>query len=584
MSENNEFKQKPVLGLMAKSIALVAAVFTLIVCVLLVADHVRLTQMDPLNDPHLMELRDQLAESTGDNEALVAQVRTFDLYARRAFFSNQEQRRAGGLLLLGGAIVCFIALKLSKLWTPKLPSLGKPDAPDHWELNSLFRQLMAGAAIVLIAVPLFLAFAVQSDLQVVMSKEVSQASSLPQQNRQDGSDTVATAPQASNLFEQFTSNWPALRGPGNIGVAHGQAAPIHWDVESGEGILWEVEVPVPGYNSPIVWGDRLFMTGGDEEGLEVFCYDANSGKELWTATVATDVEEIELSEDTGYAASTMATDGKLVFAIFATGDLAAFDFDGNPVWQKHLGVPDNPYGMGSSLISDGARLFVQYDHSEEQKVMALDCATGELDWEAARSHISWATPSLIQTEAGAQLILNDEEYVTAYNPTSGEQLWQVKCLGGEVAPSPAFNGKDIVFVGNEYAQATALKLTGGTPEILWQYDDFLPEIASPLATPDRIYIPTSAGDIACLDAETGEVKWEQEFDDGFSSSPVLMGDRIYAIDIEGVVYIFDAKADTYHEIASVEMGEPVYATPAFMNNRIYIRGDENLYCIGKEMK
>ena len=569
MPEKNEFRQKPTLGLMAQSIALVAAIFTLIVCVLLVADHVRLTQMDPLNDPHLMELREQLAESTGDNESLVEQVRTFDLYARRAFFSNQEQRRAGGLLLLGGALICFIALKLSRLWMPKRPSIGKPDAPDHWELNSLFRQLMAGAALVLVAAALFLAFTVQSDLAVILGQTGVSAPPVEQ--------TLLSA-QAVDLSQ----GWPALRGPGNLGVAQSQTAPIHWDVESGEGVLWKVEIPVHGYNSPIVWGDRVFVTGGDEEGLEVFCYDANLGEELWTATVETDVEEIELSEDTGYAAATMATDGKLVFAIFATGDLAAFDLDGKLVWQKHLGVPDNPYGMGSSLLSDGARLFVQYDHSDEQKVMALDGATGELVWEAPRSHISWATPSLIQTDAGAQLILNDEEFVIGYNPVTGEKLWQIACLGGEVAPSAAFNGKDILFVGNEYAQATALRLTDGTPQILWQYDDFLPEIASPLATPDRLYIPTTAGDIVCLDAETGDVKWEQEFDDGFNSSPVLVGDRIYAIDIEGVVYIFDAKADTYHEIASVEMGEPVYATPAFMNNRIYIRTDWDLYCIGEK--
>jgi outer membrane protein assembly factor BamB len=277
----------------------------------------------------------------------------------------------------------------------------------------------------------------------------------------------------------------------------------------------------------------------------------------------------------------MATDGTRVFAIFATGDLAAFDLGGNPVWQKNMGVPKNPYGMGSSLISDGSRLFVQYDHEENQQVMALDCATGELVWKMPRTHISWASPALIETEEGLQLILNDEENVTAYDPTSGKQLWQIRCLGGEVAPSPAFNGKEIVFVGNEYAQATALKLTGGTPEILWQYGDYLPEIASPLAAKERFFIPTTAGDIVCLDAETGAVKWEQEFDDGFNSSPILVGNRIYAIDLGGVVHIFDAEADTYHEIASIEMGELIHATPAFAKGRIYIRGDEYLYCIGK---
>jgi len=567
MAGKAEFRQHPVLGMVAQSVALVAALFSLVVCILLVADFVRLQKMAPLNDPALLRLREQLANSSGDNKALVEQIRTYDFYARRAFFGNQEQRRTGGLLLLGGAGICFLALKLSNRWKSKLPTVGKREAPNHWELNNLFRQLMAGTALLLVVLSLFLAFAVQSDLATVLS-------------RQDGGDTK-TVPQASSLPAAFGSNWPSLRGAGGVGVAQVADAPVQWDVESGEGVLWKVEVPVHGYNSPIVWGNRVFMSGADEEAQEIFCFDADSGETLWTKTVETDVELPEVSEDTGLAAPTMATDGTRVFAIFATGELAAFDFDGNSVWQKSMGVPVNPYGMGSSLISDGIRLFVQYDHEENQQVVALDCATGGLVWKMPRTHISWASPALIETAGGLQLVLNDEENVTAYDPASGKQLWQVKCLGGEVAPSPAFNGKDIVFVGNEYAQASALRLTGGTPEILWQYEGYLPEIASPLAAEDRFFIPTTAGDIVCLDAETGEEKWAREFDGGFNSSPILVGNRVYAIDVGGVVHIFAAEADTCHEIASIEMGEPVHATPAFAKGRIYIRGNECLYCIGK---
>jgi outer membrane protein assembly factor BamB len=559
----NEFKQKPILGLIAQSVAGVAGLLALVVSVLLIADHVRLLQMDPLNDPVLLELRQELADSTDGNEEVVEKIRTHDLYVRRAFFSNQEQRRTGGLLLLGGAVICFMALKLSKQWKPKLPAVGKSEPIDRWELNGLFRQLMAGTGIFLVVLSLFLAFAVQSDLAVILSK----------------SEVPAEVP-TEGFPEAFEVNWPSLRGAGGIGVAHSADAPKSWDVETGEGVLWKAEIYVHGFNSPIIWGDRVFMTGADEEGQEVFCFDANNGEELWTKTVASTVELPEVAEDTGFAAPTMATDGVRVFAIFATGELAAFDFDGNPVWQKNLGVPENPYGMGSSLISDGQRLFVQYDHEDAQKVMALNSETGDPVWETARSHISWSSPVLIDAVAGMQLVLNDEENVTAYDPVSGKQLWQVECLGGEVAPSPAFNGNDIVFVANEYAQASALKLNGGTPEILWQYDEYLPEIASPVAAENLFFIATSAGDVVCLDAATGEVKWEQEFDDGFSSSPILLGNRIYAIDLEGVVHVFEVLAE-YKEIASIEMGEPVYATPAFANNRIYIRGDEYLYCIGR---
>ncbi len=572
MEEKSEFKQRPVLSLLAQSVAMAAAVFSLILCILLIADFVRIQKMDPLNDPHLLQLREKLADSTDGREALAEQIRTFDLYARRAFFSNQEQRHMGGLLLLGGAAVCFAALKLSRLWKPELPKVGKPEPVDHWELNALFRQLMAMSGILLAAVALFLAFAVKSDLSVVLEQSKQQPVAPAAQ--------VTQTAQPMQFMGAAKTNWPSLRGPGGTGVAHFTNAPTGWDVKTGEGILWKTEIPVPGFNSPIVWGGRIFMSGADDEGQEIFCFDADTGKQLWTKAVKTAVKLPEVSKDTGYAAPTMTTDGRRVFAIFATGELAAFGFDGNPVWQKNLGVPENPYGMGSSLITDGERLFVQYDHQDAQKIMAFDCATGNPVWQTARAHISWSSPALIETASGPQLILNDEENVTAYDPVSGKQIWQVKCLGGEVAPSPAFNGRDIVFVANEYAQASALKLSGGTPEILWQYEKLLPEISSPVAAENFFFIATSAGDVVCLDAATGKEKWKQEFDEGFTSSPVLVGDRIYAIDLTGVMHIF-AAAGEYKEIGTVETGEPVYATPAFMNGRIYIRGDNNLYCVGR---
>ena len=567
MSEKSEFKQRPVLAVAARSVALVAGLFSLILCVLLLADFVRIQKMDPLNDPHLLQLREKLAASTGGHEGLVEQIRTFDLYARRAFFSNQEQRRLGGFLLLGGTVVCFMALKLSRLLKPELPRIGKTEPVNYGELNSLFRQLMAGTGIVLAALALFLAFTVQSDLSVILAR-AEKAAPPTVQNIQ------------SSTLPSMQSNWPSLRGPGGVGVAHFTNAPIRWDVETGEGVLWKSEIPVHGFNSPIVWGRRVFMSGADDQGQEVFCFDADTGKLLWTKSVKTSAEFPEVSDDTGLAAPTMATDGQRVFAIFATGELAAFDMDGNPVWQKNIGVPKNPYGMGSSLITDGKRLFIQYDHEDTKKVLALDCATGNPVWQTERKFISWSSPALIQTAFGPQLILNDEENVTAYDPVTGKQLWQVKCLGGEVAPSPAFNGKDIVFVANEYAQASALKLTGGVPKILWQYDDYLPEISSPVAAENLFFIATSAGDVVCLDAATGEEKWQHEFDEGFNSSPVLVGDRIYAIDLAGVVHIFGATAE-YKELGTIAMGEPVYATPAIMDGLIYIRGDKNLFCIGR---
>jgi outer membrane protein assembly factor BamB len=267
----NDFRQRPMLGVMARTVALVAGLLVLVLALLLISDHVRLLQMDPLNDPVLLELREMLADAPESDEAVVEQIRTYDLYARRAFFSNQAQRRSGGLLLLGGAIVCFVALKLSVLWSPRLPAVGKPDIPDHWTMNALFRQLMAGTGVFLVVISLFLAFVVQSDLAIVMSQSVPPAVADPVPEGAAALQTVISP-------EAFAANWPNLRGPGGYGVAPSTEAPIHWDVRSGKGVLWSVPMDVPGFNSPVVWGKRVFMTGANDDGQQVFCFD----RPTWT--------------------------------------------------------------------------------------------------------------------------------------------------------------------------------------------------------------------------------------------------------------------------------------------------------------
>jgi outer membrane protein assembly factor BamB len=178
-----------------------------------------------------------------------------------------------------------------------------------------------------------------------------------------------------------------------------------------------------------------------------------------------------------------------------------------------------------------------------------------------------------------------EENVDAYNPKSGELLWSKPCLGGEVAPSPAYRD-GVVFAANEYAIASAIALTEneGTiePEIVWEFDELLPEVSSPVGDGERFYFATSYGDLVCLDAETGEAAWSEELsEDGFYSSPVLVGDRIYILDMAGRMYIVRA-ASEYELIASPALGEPTLATPAFLDGRIYVRTEEHLICIEEE--
>ena len=387
-------------------------------------------------------------------------------------------------------------------------------------------------------------------------------------------------------WEAMQLNWPSFRGPGSLGQAHFTKAPVDWDVEAGTGIRWKVDLPLPGGNSPVVWGDKVFVSGADEESREVYCLDTETGEMLWKRTLepfeGTPSESPSVNEETGQAAPTMVAHGDQVFAMFANGDVVSYDVDGNFVWGRNFGIPNNHYGHSSSLLAFGRLLYIQLDQMSGAKLIALDAATGESVWVKKRELISWASPILAQTPFGAQVILVSEENVDAYDPETGELIWSQACLGGEVAPSPAYSD-GLVFAANEYAMATAIQLTGSADgvqsEILWQYDNYLPEVSSPVGDGERFYFATSVGDLVCLDAKTGEELWVEEVDEGFYSSPVLVGDRLYILDREGTMYIVRA-ASEYELLGSPSMGEPTFATPAFMDGRIYVRTEENrLYCI-----
>ncbi len=379
--------------------------------------------------------------------------------------------------------------------------------------------------------------------------------------------------------------WPQFRGPDGNGIAGHTDAPLRWDGPKGENILWKAPVPRPGFNSPVVWEKRVFLTGSDKSAREIYCFDADTGALAWRHE-ARDVpgapaELPEVMESTGFAAPTAATDGKRVFALFATGDVVACAMDGTRAWARHLGAPKNPYGHASSLILFPSRLLVQYDGEKGGRLLALEPQTGKTVWDQARPvKISWATPIVVNTGARMEAILNSKPLLTSHDPVTGKLLWSINHLGGdgEVAPSPGYaNG--IVFAGTEHVAMAAVKL-GDPPRILWKHEDDLPDVSSPAATDKFVIMASSGGAVTCLEAATGKPAWRQEHKEGFYASPVLAGDRVYLTDKNGVTFVFKA-AEKYEELARNVLGEKVSGTPAFPKGRIYIRGDKHLFCIGK---
>jgi len=339
-------------------------------------------------------------------------------------------------------------------------------------------------------------------------------------------------------------------------------------------------------SSPVVWEKRVFLTGADDSSRQIYCFDADSGKLLWRH----DVDGVpgfpsgsklpRVLDEAGFAAPTATTNGEFLSALFATGELVCVSMNGERVWAKHLGVPANHYGHASSLMSHEKLLFVQYDQKSNSKLLAFDFASGEPVWQAMRDGISWSSPILIENQQRLELVLTSGKTVDSYDPMTGKRFWSVKCLEGEVASSAAY-AEGIVFVSNEGATTSAIDIRNhaSEPEILWQRDENLPDAASPVARGRYLILPTAFGVVTCLEARTGKVLWEKEFDRGFCSSPVAAGERVYMSDLSGSTQVFQLD-DEFKYLGASEIGEGVYATPAFVGDRIYIRGLRHLFCIG----
>jgi outer membrane protein assembly factor BamB len=397
------------------------------------------------------------------------------------------------------------------------------------------------------------------------------------------SETKDSGPQAD-----LKKNWPSFRGFGSNGHATNATPPMTWGAEESHRIVWKTPIPKQGMSSPVVFDDRVFLTGADETSREVICFHAQTGKLLWqhdTSDIpgaSPDGELPRVLAETGFAAPTPTTNGQYIAAIFATGELVCLTMKGERAWARHLGTPDNAYGHASSLVCSGNLLFVQYDQPEDGRLFAFDMATGNPAWEVVRDEASWSSPILVENKKRTELILVDNKAVCSYDPKTGERFWRVECLDGEIAPSPAYSdGK--VFVAVEYSAASAIDVGkhGKDPTILWQWDEALPDTASPVANKDFVILSTAFGSVTCLDAKTGRVCWEHEFDRGFSSSPILVNDRVYQVDLSGGMQVFKMSSE-FELLGSLELGEAVYATPAFVGGKIYVRGMKHLICIGPE--
>jgi outer membrane protein assembly factor BamB len=393
-------------------------------------------------------------------------------------------------------------------------------------------------------------------------------------------------------------SWPRFRGPSGSGISPYTNVPDDWDGPTGKNILWKTPVPLPGNSSPIIAAGRVFVTGADGQRRQVYCFDALSGKLLWTADVPSTPESSKLElkdsqlEAPGYAAPTMATDGRYVAAIFANGDLAAFDLNGKLAWSKCLGVPDNGYGHGASLANYKNLLLVPFDQAivkaKKSKLLAIDFASGNVVWDQSRPvRSSWTTPIVIHAAGRDQLVTAADPWVIAYNPADGKELWRVKTDKGDVAPSPVAVGDTVVAIVDDNAPFNVIRADGNgdvtRTHVLWSGSDNTPAICSPVATEEFVFVLTSEGKVTCYDLKKGDKLWEEDLGDfSCKSSPSLVGKQLYVFGEGGKCWILAPSRTGVKRVRQTDLGEGCLTSPAFQDGRMYVRGAKDLICIGKK--
>lgn len=408
------------------------------------------------------------------------------------------------------------------------------------------------------------------------------------------------------LFVSFVSsssygeNWGHWRGVGGNGVAVDASPPVEFGLSKN--LRWKVAIEGAGSGSPVVWGDRVFVTSavqqrGNPNGsfrFVVQCLDRDSGSLKWKRTAVEGTPHEGTHETNTYASASPCTDGKRVYVSFGSQGLFAYTMDGQLEWKRDLGdlTMRNGFGEGSSPALSGDRLFVPWDHEGPSQLFSLNTATGETVWQVDREESSnWGTPLVVEHEGKMQIITTGQSLVRSYDFESGELLW---FCGGQTqrpAASPVA-GNGLVYVGSGFRGSFlgAFRPDGrgdieGTPFVAWTRGRDTPDIGSPLLSGERLYFyKGKSGLLSCVDAVSGEPHYVTARIDGLKyiyASPVAAGGHVYLSDRSGTIVVI--KDDNQLQTVAVNsIGETLDASPAPVGGKLFVRGAKHLFCFEAE--
>lgn len=421
-------------------------------------------------------------------------------------------------------------------------------------------------------------------------------------------------------------NWASFRGNNAAGVAEGKPTPVRWDAPKGENIRWKTPIPGLAHASPIIWGNKLFITTsvssnpakpnyrvglyGDvtsdsdtsKHAWKVYCLDKRTGKILWERVAHEGAPKVKRHIKATHNNSTPATDGRYVVAFFGSEGLYCYDVNGKLAWKKDFGVlnsgwfydPDYEWGTASSPIIYKNLAIIQVDVQKDSFIAAYDLKSGKEVWRTPRQEIpSWGTPTIYEGKTRAELITNATKAIRAYDPMTGKELWKLSGNPEITATTPII-AHDMIFIVNHYRpnQPIYAIRPGATGDIslkqgetkneyvVWSSQRGGAYMPTPVIYGDYLYINQNQAILRCLNAKTGEVVYQQRIGEGgsYSASPVAADGKLYLSSEDGAIFVIKA-GNTYELLAKNDMGEVLMATPAISEGMIFVRGQHHLFCV-----
>jgi len=425
----------------------------------------------------------------------------------------------------------------------------------------------------------------------------------------------------------YGNDWPNWRGPSASGVSPETGLPDRWS--STENIAWKAPVRGLGISSPIVWGDRVFVTsqlgrGVVQPGPRLFqagdagaagetplgrggaagaagagggvsflvtAFDRASGRRLWESQVESRGQLHEVHEKHNLATPSPVTDGERVYAWFGTGQIAALDMTGKIVWQRHLGAEYSPFEIGwghsSSPILYRDTVILLCYHTRSSYLLALDARTGQVRWKSDRENgvFSYSTPFVATAGGSAELVVNSSKGMSGHNPANGELLWEIE--EDNRFPIPvAVQHDGIIYTSRGYRSGPFLAIRPGgkgnvaNSHVLWRVPTGAPYVSSLVYYDGLIYMVGDVGVVTVSDAKTGERVWQERIGGVFSASPVAADGKIYLLS-EGGETVVLAAGRTPRVLARNKLDARQLASPAISGGRLFIRSDDALFAIGR---